>query len=137
MDYTLQFDPKHRVLLITLGKVVTEASASAAYAAVERFIAAEGPCSGIADLSAVERADVHGYFVRSLASRPRAIPAGMPLILVAPGIVVYGLSRMYQLLRDETEGYRIVHTREEAFALLSVEPRDFMAVSTDCLVAAH
>jgi hypothetical protein len=137
MDYDLQFDPRHRVLLITLGKVVTEASASATYTAVERFIAAEGPCSAIADLSAIERADVHGYFVRSLASRPRAIPAGMPLILVAPQLVIYGLSRMFQLLRDEMEGYQIVRRREEAFALLSLEPRDFLAVNASCLVAAR
>jgi hypothetical protein len=135
MDCELQFDPKHRVLLITLGKVVSEASASAAYAAVVRFIAAEGRCSGIADLSAVERVDVPGDFIRSLAWRPRAIPAGMPLILVAPGLVTYGLSRMFQLLRDETAGYQIVRTREEAFALLAVEARDFMPVEESCLAA--
>jgi hypothetical protein len=38
MDYTLQFDSQHRVLLITLGEVVTRVSALAAYTAVERFI---------------------------------------------------------------------------------------------------
>jgi len=128
MNHYLQFDPKQRVLLITLGKVVTQESALAAYTAVVRFIAAEGPCSAIADLSAVESAEVPGHFVQSLAWMRRAIPAGNRLILVAPRLAIYGLSRMFQLWRDEMEGYQIVHTLEEAYTLLALETPDFKPV---------
>ena len=34
MEFTLEFDREHKVLLITMGKVVTEASALAAASAV-------------------------------------------------------------------------------------------------------
>jgi hypothetical protein len=129
MDYTLRFDSQHRVLLVTLGKVVTRVSALAAYIAVERFLAANGPCAEIADLSAVEKAEIPGSFVWSLARRPRAIFSGKPLILVAPKPVVYGLSRMFQIARDEEAGgYQVVHTFEEAIALLALETPDFRAV---------
>ena len=81
---TLRFDRKHQVLLITFGKVATQASALATYAAVERFVAAEGPCSVIADLSTIEKVEVKGDFVRSIAWMPPAIPSGNPRVIVAP-----------------------------------------------------
>jgi hypothetical protein len=71
----LRFDRKHQVLLITLGKLATQASALATYSAVERFVAAEGPCSIIADLSLLEKVEVPGHFVRSMAWMPLVIPA--------------------------------------------------------------
>jgi hypothetical protein len=43
MGFTLQSDAEHRVVLVTLENVVTQDSALAAYTAVERFIAANGP----------------------------------------------------------------------------------------------
>lgn len=58
MDYTLQADSEHRILLVTLGERVTEASALAAYSAVERFNAAQAAHSGVTDLSKVEKLDV-------------------------------------------------------------------------------
>ena len=70
MDFSLQSDPEHRVLLVTLGKIVTEASALAVYTAVEQFIVAEGPHSGITDLSYVEKLNVSSEFIRCLAAKP-------------------------------------------------------------------
>ena len=90
---TLRFDRKHHVLLITFAKVATEASALATYAAVERFVAAEGPCSVIADLSTIEKLEVRGDLVRSIAWMPPAIPSGNLGVIVAPRAAVYGLSR--------------------------------------------
>lgn len=128
MDYDLQYDPTHRVLLILMGRVVTQASALAAYNAVRRFIATTGPCSAIADLSGIESVKVPGRFVQSLASMPRAIPAGNRLVLVAPQTVIYGLSRMFHLFRDETEDYAVVRTFDEACALLALATPDFRTV---------
>jgi hypothetical protein len=56
LDYTLRFDAKHRVLLITLagGHVLTEAAILDIRAAALRFVDAQGPCSVITDASLVE-----------------------------------------------------------------------------------
>ena len=129
MDYELFNDPKNRVLLILMGRTVTKASALAAQSAVQSFIAAEGPYSIIADLSAIEREEVPGHFVRSLARVPSAIASGEWLILVAPQTLVYGLSRMFHLWRDEAANHKIVRTLEEAYAWLGVKAQDFRAIS--------
>jgi hypothetical protein len=128
VDYDLRFDAKRRVLLITMGSVATKASVLAAYNAVQRFIISEGACSVIADLSAVERETVPGYFVQSLASMPSMISPENWLILVAPQAVVYGLSRMFHSWRDEKPNCKIVRTLEEAYTLLGLGAPDFEAI---------
>ena len=128
---TLRFDRKHHVLLITFAKVATEASALATYAAVERFVAAEGPCSVIADLSTIERVEVTGDFVRSMAWMPPVTPSEKQRVVVAPRAEVYGLSRMFQLYRDAmSSDVQVVHTLEEAYALLGLESPDFGTVDS-------
>jgi hypothetical protein len=130
VDFTLQSDPEHRVLLVTLGKIVTEASALAAYTAVEHFIVAEGPHSGITDLSGVENLNVSPDFIRFLAAKPPMIPDGMSRVAVAPRTDIYGISRMFQLLRDSRGSYlEVVHTLEEAFELLGIESPHFRTVA--------
>jgi hypothetical protein len=136
VDYELQYDPKHRILLIVMGRTVTEASALAAYDAVHGFVAAEGPCSTIADLSLIESVKVTGYFIRCLALMPPAIAAGQQLILVAPGTLVYGLSRMFHLWRGETAAHEIVRSLGEAYASLGLEMPDFRAVDNSPRLAA-
>lgn len=126
---TLRFDRKQQVLLITYGTVATHASALAAYTAVERFVAAEGPCSAIADLSAIEGIEVTADAVRSLAWTPPAIPAGKQCIIVAPRAGVYGISRMFQLYRGAMSiDVQVVHRLEEAYTLLGLESPHFEKV---------
>ena len=138
MDFTLQSDPEHRVLLVTLGKLVTEASALAAYTAVEQFIAAEGPHSGITDLSGVEKLNISLAFVRFLAAKPPMIPDGMSRVAVAPRADIYGVSRMFQLLRDSRGSYlEVVHTLKEAFELLGMESPHFRAVAVTSGAEGH
>ena len=126
---TLRFDRKHQVLLITFGKLATQASALATYSAVERFVAAEGPCSIIADLSLLEKVEVPGPFVRSMAWMPLVIPVGKQRVIVAPRAAVYGLARMFQLYRDAmSNDVHVVHTLEEAHTLLGLDSPDFETV---------
>ena len=134
MDYDLQFDRKHRILVIVMGKTVTEGSSSAAQKAVRRFLASEGPCSIIADLSKIEIERVPGTFVRSLAWAPSMLAPGSCLILVAPQTVIYGLSRMFHLWRREAPSVRIVRTLEEGYTLLGLETPGSQAI--DQLVAS-
>jgi hypothetical protein len=128
VDYDLRFDAKLQALLVTLGRVATKASVLAAYDAVQHFIASEGPCSVIADLSGVEKETVPGYFVQSLASMPSLVPPEKWLILVAPQAVIYGLSRMFHSWRDEKANCKIVRTLNEGYALLGAEAPDFKPI---------
>jgi hypothetical protein len=128
VDYELAYNRKDRVLLIFMGRTVTKASAVAAQTAVRCFIAAQGPCSIIANLSGVEQEELPGSFVRSLARAPSAIASGEWLILVAPQTVMYGLCRMFHLWRGEAENHMIVRTLDEGYALLGVKPEDFQVV---------
>ena len=126
---TLKFDRLRRLLLVTFGKVATRESSLAAYTAVARFLAVEGPCSIIADLSAIERIEITADAVRSFAWTPPATSAPKPCIIVAPRVVVYGLSRMFQLYRDSMSiDIQVVHTLQEAFKLLRVRYPHFEAV---------
>jgi hypothetical protein len=127
--YTLRFDRQHGVLLITFGKLATPASALAARGAVEHFPESEETCYLIADLSAVEKAEITGDFVRSLAWTPVVIPAAKQRVIVAPRPELYGLSRMFQLYRDAmATDIQVVRTLEEAEALLGLESPNFEVV---------
>jgi hypothetical protein len=106
----------------------------AAYDAALHFIAAEGPCGGIVDFSAVEDAEVSAEDVRSISYRPAAFPPGMPRVFVAPSPHVYGMSRMYQIIREDlASDLHVVHTLEEAYALLGLESPDFKTIDTNGL----
>jgi len=130
VDYTLQAEPEHRVVLVTLGKIITEAVALAAYSAVERFIATQGPHAGITDLSGVEKLDVSADFVWRLAAKPPMIPDGMQRIVVAPRTDIYGVSRRFQIMRDNRDNYLdVVHTLSEAFQLLGLTSPQFRTVA--------
>ena len=129
MEFTLEFDRDHKVLLITMGKLVTEASALAAASAVRTFAGIHDPWSAIADLRAVEKIDASASFVRYLAARPPAIRRRKLVILVARRDETYGMSRMFQLLRGGAENhFHVVHSMDEAYELLRVRSLDLVPV---------
>jgi hypothetical protein len=128
MEFLLNFDHEHKLLLIRMGEVVTEASALAATAAVRTFAAAEDLRFGIADLSPVERIQVSTNFIKSLATSPPAIPAEKTVVLVAPRDETYGMSRMFQILRDGLGvRFHVVHTMVEAYEMLGIESLNLAA----------
>ena len=129
LEFTLEFAREHKVLLITMGKLVTEASALAAASAVRTFVGTHDPWSAIADLTAVEKIDASASFVRYLAARPPAIRKGTMVILVARRDETYGMSRMFQLLRGGAENqFHVVYSMDEAYELLGVRCMDFAPV---------
>jgi hypothetical protein len=128
-DYTLHFDAKHRVLRIRFGKRVTKDSYMSAYDAAKRVVAARGPCSLIADFSAVENFDLAPSFLGEIGTMAPAVPAGMGRVVVAPQPVVYGSSRIVETLRSETiAAIKVVRTIDEAYAAFGTQVSDFVAV---------
>jgi hypothetical protein len=102
--YVIDLDPVHRVLRLTAGKTLTDAILVEMYTTMARFASQGGPYAAIFDGSAVVDSTVSAHTVRSLAAKAPAVPAGTPRVLVAPSLLIYGLSRMLQLLRDGMGG---------------------------------
>jgi hypothetical protein len=126
LGYFMDFDPKHRVLRVTAGEIVTEAILQAADAAVRQFVSAEGSCFGIFDYSAVTDLDVSAGFVRTVAESDPTTPPMKLRIAIAPQPVVYGMNRMYeQLLERRRADFQVVRTLEEAEVLLGFGPLEF------------
>jgi hypothetical protein len=141
VEYLLQFDSRHHVVLITFGRVITKAAALAVHEAVERLVAAHGPCASITDLSITVKSDLSPQFVRSMAAVSPAIPAASRKILVAPTPETYGISRMFQALREGTgDTLQVVYTLDEAYRYLGIESPEFQTVESGWLgvrVAAY
>ena len=130
MTYRLAFDAKHRLLLVSVTGDLTREDYLAGYDAIDRFMAAAGPCSAIVDFSAIERFDLSPEFAREIATMRPAIPAGMKRLVVAPQPAIYGTARQVATLRQGTGGELILtQSVAEACAQLGIESPDFAPVT--------
>jgi hypothetical protein len=131
VDYLLQLDPEHNVVLITFGRVITKAAVLAVHIDVEHLVASHGPCASIVDLSISVKSELSPQFIRSLAAMSPAAPEATRKIIVAPTPETYGLSRMFQLLREGSGNtLRIVYALEEAYEFLGIDSPEFQAVES-------
>jgi hypothetical protein len=122
----LDFDPKPRVLRVSLVGAVTDGTLTMADAAVRRFLSDEGATYGIFDYSAVTELDVTANYVRSIADNSPAVPPMKLRIAVAPQTVIYGMNRMYGLLIEgKRSDFEIVRTMGQAEALIGLGKLDF------------
>ncbi len=56
----------------------------------------------------------------------------MMFVIVAPGDLVYGLSRMFAVLGEETRpNLRVVRTMQEAYSLLEIVSPQFSPINID------
>ena len=114
---SFEFDDKHRVLLVVVGKRLNRDIYLSLYAAIDRIVATRGPLSSILDLSSVLDFDVFGDFAREMAAMRPAIPPGMVCVVVAPQPVIYGTARIVETLRSTTAvPIKVVRSLDEAFA---------------------
>ena len=127
MDYRIDLDPRHSVIRATItAAVMTRELADDCYRSVARIASRGGPYAGIWDLSGVTRMTESASDIRSRAESDPAIPVGRTRVVVAKEPVVYGLSRMLELMRDSMGGQiQVVHSLEEAYEIVGVRPEDF------------
>jgi len=127
-DFRPRFDAKHRVLAIAFGARLTEDIYMEGYALMSRFIAAQGPCSLILDLTAVTQFELSNEFLRLIGSK-LAVPGALKRLAVAPQPVIFGSGRMVETLRSEGDApIQVVRTLAEAYAALGATAADFTAV---------
>lgn len=129
MTYRLAFDANNRLLLVSVTGDLTREDYLAGYEAIDRFMAAAGPCSAIIDFSAVERFDLSPEFAREIGKMRPAIPVGMKRLVVAPQPAIYGTARLVATLREGTGGeLMLTQSVAEACARLGIESPDFVPV---------
>lgn len=126
MDYVIDLDPTHQVLRVRVTGTITDRALRELYASVSHFAATGGPYASILDLSHVTNNHLSVETIRDIAKMPPAVPGGRPRVLVASRPEDYGISRMFQLLRDGM-GVQVdvVWSVDEAYAMLGVSPENF------------
>lgn len=133
MDYWLEFDAQHRIVLLAFQNDVTEGLLLDADSALAAF-AKDNPSisGGIFDFSRVRALHVSGISVRKLVeSRPVNLP-GRHRAIVAPGAAVFGYSRMFQILRELAGDHLIsvVRSMPEAWHFLGLDSPQFRVLDS-------
>jgi hypothetical protein len=123
-----EFDPVNRVLLARVEGRLTETVLSEYSAAIRKYALQTDALAGIFDFSLVTNVEVSSNFIRDLAGQAPSFPNAMnrPRIIVAPQKHIFGLSRMFQIMGEETRPLlQVVHTIEKAFSELDVKEARF------------
>jgi hypothetical protein len=128
LDHELQFDSEHRILLVAFHNDVTEASYLAGFSAALGFLKANPAEGVILDFSDIRDFGLSSSFVRMIADLPEI--TAKPRVVVAPQKVVFGMVRMFQLLRESNAtGYpALVESMPAAMKLLGFDSLEFAPV---------
>jgi hypothetical protein len=131
MPFALLFDRKHKVVLVRFGRAFTRQALEEMVQATRDFAAIHGNCSGIVDLSAVEKVDVDIAFLRAFCGSPRVM-AGAQRVIVAPKDEVFGVVRLYGLHQSGSQGEEpmVVRDLQAAYDLLALKDPDFQPFET-------
>lgn len=130
MGCSFEFDPVNNILRYCWEGELTDDLLLEGDAAGRRLLAARALCRGIQDFSGVTTVAASAGTIKRIASRPPAHGLGQTVIFVAPKDVVYGLSRMFVAVGEETRPRAyVVRTMEEAYHLLEVDAPQFGPIS--------
>jgi hypothetical protein len=127
--HRFEFDPANRVLLARLEGRLTETLLSEYSAAIRKYAIQTDALAGIFDFSLITEVETSSNFIRDLAREAPSFPDAMkrPRIIVAPEKHVFGLSRMFQIMGEDTRPLlQVVHTMEEAFRELNIKTAHFL-----------
>jgi hypothetical protein len=131
MGFYLEFDAGNNAVRLTFEGTVTRADiGGGAYSALQSFVQTRPPCKGIADFSRVTQVEASSLAIRQRAKLGPAMPGGQMFVLVAPQDHMYGLSRMFSMVAEETRpNLRVARTMDEAYNLLGISSPQFTRVS--------
>jgi hypothetical protein len=127
MAFRFEFDSANRILLLRVDGRLTDELLGELYKAIRKYSTVTDARAGILDFSSVTEFAVSSEIIRQFAHQEPAMPdASRPRIVVAPQTHAFGLSRMFQLTREDSRPrLTIVHTMGEAFAALGVQSPQF------------
>lgn len=126
MPHHFQFDFEHKILLTVMEGEIEGLEISTIDQDMRERIARMQPTAGISDLTGVTNFNVPGPIMRAAALQPAPFPPETPRFIVAPTDVLYGMSRMYELVADRPHGkLQVVRSRQEALSALGVSNAKF------------
>jgi hypothetical protein len=132
MGFFLEFGDGNNTVKLSFETTITTADiGGGAYAALREFVAARPACKGIADFSHVTTVDVASQTIRERAKLPPAMPGAQLFVIVAPRDHVYGLSRMFAMMAEQTRPHvHVVRTMEDAYRMLEITKPQFNRVGS-------
>jgi len=129
MVVCFEFAEADNILRTTISGEITDQVLMSLFSKGVDVVASFPSSKSIVDLSGITRFDVS---TRSLTKLAQGNPPELSVrVFVAPKDVVYGTTRMFQVLTERTrKNVHVVRTIEEAYKLLKVESPKFVPVST-------
>jgi len=127
MDYEIDLDPTHSVIRLTVtARIVTLELAEELHVYLTRLASHGGPYAAIYDLSAATDTTLTTEEVRHFGRRSRSLPSGRPNVVVGRPPSMFGLARIFQMCAEFVGNqFEVVHTLEEAYAIVGARPEDF------------
>jgi hypothetical protein len=128
LDHDLHFDSEHRIVLLAFHNDVTEASYLAGFSTALAFLKTYPAEGVILDFSDIRDFGLSSSFIRMIADLPEVTTK--PRVVVAPQKVVFGMLRMFQLLRESNASSypALVESTPEALKLLGFDSLEFTPV---------
>lgn len=133
MGFFLEFDAANNTVRLTFEGTVTHGDIGGdAYSALRAFAASRPPCKGIADFSSATALEVPSQLIKDRARLPPAMNGRQMFVIVAPQHHVFGLSRMFSLLAEQTRPHiHVVRVMDEAYRLLEITSPQFSRVASN------
>jgi len=126
MPHHFEFDDEHKLLLVVMEGDVDGAEIVLIDEEMRARISRLQPAAGISDLNLVQNFNVPAQVMRSAALQAAPYPPETPRFIVAPSDLMYGMSRMYELVANHPAGkLEVVRSREEALKRLGISDPKF------------
>jgi hypothetical protein len=127
MEVSFEFAEAENLLRLTISGEVTDDAVMDLWTKGLAIVASFPSCRSIVDFSGITRYDVSTPVITTLAKRHSLdLPTR---VFVAPTDVMYGTSRMFQVLSERTrKNVHVVRTMQEAYKVLGVDSPRFAPV---------
>jgi len=125
--YQIDFSHKQNCFRLTVTKeIMTLKTAEQIHMRLKALSFKGGPYSAIFDLSAVKDTMIPVDVVRGYGRRAPSVPTGKAHVVVGKAPAIFGLARIFQMCGEAVgKEHEVVHTLEEAYKIVGVQPEDF------------
>ena len=125
--YQIDFSHKQNCFRLTVTKeIMTLKTAEQIHHRLKMLSLCGGPYSAIFDLSAVKETLIPVDVVRGYGRRAPSVPTGKAHVVVGKAPAIFGLARIFQMCGESVgKEHEVVHTLEEAYKIVGVQPEDF------------
>jgi hypothetical protein len=124
--HRLEFELRHRIVLLSFLGVVTDDSFQSGLTAGIEFVREHGMEGAILDFSGVEAFHVSMDFIRNYVNAREIVAPTKPRVAVAPQPAIYGVFRAFEVHAESSRVFPMpVRTMAEAYRLLKLDSPTF------------